>query len=69
MKTVSVILGAGGLILASSVAVKADALLAGPLVVDEQFGTVTCSATNAGFEPNGSDEIFLDLQDADGKSL
>jgi hypothetical protein len=69
MKSMSTILGALAVILASSGAVKADALLAGPLEVDEQFGTVTCSATNAGFEPTGTQAIFLDLQDANGKSL
>ncbi len=59
MKTVNITLGAVALIFASSTAVKADLLLAGPIPVT-QPGHITCSALNVSLVPETVRLVILD---------
>jgi len=62
MKAVNTILGAVAMMLASSVAVKADDLIAGPLpFAVKDYCTITCSATNISPSPEA---VTITIQDA-----
>jgi hypothetical protein len=70
MKTLNTILSSVALMLASSVAVEADFLLAGPIPANVNHGTLTCSATN--IHPDGSglnETITFFVEDANDNDL